>query len=155
MPTYSNTSSLKLESCHKDLQTIFNYVIRWEDNIIVSGGRTAHEQFNLYKKGRKLAGDVWIIEDRSKIVTYKDGVFNKSNHQPPDGSALSTAVDVMPYHDIAPHIRWKDLEGIQHFAGFVLGVARMLKEYGAIEHTLVWGGGWESFFDAPHYELKK
>lgn len=144
MPSYSNSSKQKLETCHQDLQTIFHYVIQILDNTIVYGLRTAEEQFELYKKGRKQVNSVWVIEDEKKIVTHKDGCTNKSNHQ------SGMAVDVIPYPG-----GWqaKD-ERFFELAGVVKATAFLLKKYGDIAHDIEWGfdlWGW----DAAHYQLKQ
>lgn len=54
----------------------------------------------------------------------------------------SRAVDVMPYP-----INWGDREGQHDFARFVKAKA---VELGI---DVRWGGDWESFYDAPHWEL--
>lgn len=155
MAKYSKSSQQKLETCHQDLRKIFEQVIKGHDNTIVFGRRTEDEQFTLYKKGRKLAGDAWVIADKSKVVTYKDGHWKKSKHQPPKGSTLSLAIDALSYHKEVPHLRWYEMKSLHRFAGYVLGIADMLKSYGEIEHTLEWGGDWKSFFDGAHFQLKK
>jgi peptidoglycan L-alanyl-D-glutamate endopeptidase CwlK len=153
MPTFSTRSTEKLQTCHQDLQTIFNYVIKHFDCTVIHGERTPELQFELYKKGRKQVGEAWVIEDRSKVVTYKDGHIKKSKHN----TSPSIAVDVMPYP-----IEWKNLDRARYFAGYVKGVARMLKEYGAIEHEIIWGNDWDNdtilkdqdFADIPHFQIK-
>lgn len=161
MPSYSQRSLSRLETCHQDLQTIFHYVIKKYDNTIVYGRRTAEEQFELYKRGRAQVGDSWFIHDKKNIVTYKDGYIKKSKHQPPEGEVLSMAVDAVPYHATYPHIRWSAVKSIAFFAGKVMGIAAMLKDYGHIEHSLIWGADWdddqdveeETFFDGAHFQL--
>lgn len=144
---YSKRSRSNLDTCHQDLQKIFDRVILKYDNTAICGARTDSEQFKLYKKGRKLAGDAWIIEDKSKVVTYKDGYNKKSKHQPPEGSILSMALDAVPYP-----IDWDDTEGFIAFGNYVKGVADTLLDYGEIEHALEWGGDWK-WKDMPHFQL--
>jgi len=155
MPKYSKSSSSKLATAHQDLQTIFNYVIKDFDNTILFGHRTAEEQFELYKKGRRLdRNGLWIIYDKRKVVTYCDGLKKKSKHN----ENLSLAVDACPWP-----INFKDEETIYHFAGIVLGWAAALKKYGAIEHDIIWGGNWDddsnlhdqNFYDLLHFQIKK
>lgn len=161
MPSYGQRSSSNLLTAHQDLRTIFNYVILTYDNSVIYGIRTQAEQFELYKKGRKLAGDAWVIADMKKVVTWKDGTLKRSKHQPAVGKHLSMAVDVIPYHKDYPHIRWQDYEGLYNFGGYVMGIANMLKRYGDIEHDLVWGGDWDrdwdlddqTFMDLVHFQL--
>ena len=150
MAHYSNTSKERLATCHPDLQTVFNYVIRFFDNTILYGHRNEKEQFELYKKGRTFINGKWV--KIGEVVTYKDGVVNKSKHN----FNPSLAVDATPYP-----IDFKDKLRIIYFAGFVKGVAKMLKEYGAIEHDIIWGGDWNNntilsdqhFHDLLHYQI--
>ena len=140
MPSFSQSSQDKLATCHQDLQTVFQNVIKHRDCIVVYGYRSPEEQNELYQQGRTKPG---------KVVTYLDGHQRKSNHN----YNPSRAVDVMPYFDEEPHIRWDDIDSMKEFAGFVQGVATMLRAYGTIEHDVDWGGNWKSFKDYPHYEL--
>jgi len=164
MPKYSQRSHGRLDTVHIDLQIIFHEVIKGYDNTILYGRRTAAEQNELYKKGRRFDGENWVIENRSEVVTFRDGYFRRSNHQPPEGEVVGFAVDAVPYHQDYPHIRWKGRaarEAIVHFAGYVLGIASRLKAEGIIEHDIRWGGDWDSdrdleeetFFDGAHFEL--
>jgi len=52
MPTYSNPSEMKLLTCEKDLQVLFQEVIKYFDNTILYGHRTPEEQLELFEKGR-------------------------------------------------------------------------------------------------------
>lgn len=96
---------------------------------VVQGVRTTLQQKALYAKGRTEPGPV---------VTYKDGVVHKSNHQPwPDG--LGHAVDCAflgadPFGDHQP---WEDYGKLVEAQG------------------LVWGGRWTGLVDRPHAELDK
>jgi len=107
---------------------------------------------DLFKKGRTFDGEKWIVSEGSKIVTYKDGIFEKSRHQLKDG--VSWAVDAVPYYPNKPHIRWDYTSGFLRFGSYVLGVADMLYAYGDIEHELEWGGQWGDFKDYAHFQLK-
>ena len=127
MPYYSKSSKEKLETCHQDLQTIFNYVIQIYDNTIVCGNRGEQEQNEAYDKGF------------SKLRYPK----SKHNIKP------SRAVDAVPYP-----IDWKDEKRFHELAGVVKATAFMLKKYGAINSEIEWGGDWKNFKDLPHYQLK-
>jgi peptidoglycan L-alanyl-D-glutamate endopeptidase CwlK len=151
MPSFSKTSKSKLETAHEDLQTLFNEVIKYFDCSIIYGHRTQEKQFELFQIGRKEIDGIWVkIDD---VVTYKDGYDKKSkhNHYP------SLAIDVVPYP-----IEWENVDRMRFFAGFVLGIAEMLKKEGKIENDIVWGGDWNSntvlkdqrFNDLPHFEIK-
>lgn len=152
MPKYSTISLNKLNSCHQDLQTIFNYVVKYFDNSIISGQRTEQEQKGLYKIGREFDGDNWIIT--GDVVTYKDGKYRKSAHN----EYPSMAVDVVPYP-----IEWDNTDRMRYFVGYVKGIAQMLYDYGVISHLLKTGLDWndntvlkdQRFNDFPHFEIYK
>lgn len=135
MPKFSMNSKRKLGTCHKDLQLIFNTVIKFEDCTIIEGARSFERQVELVEQGMSKTFD-------SKHIPGDDG--------------NSRAVDVMKYP-----IDWQDKERVILFAGKVLGVAQSLLDAGKISHNLRWGGDWDgdgnvrehSFFDGPHFEL--
>ena len=133
MPKFSKRSLANLEGVHQDLQTVFLEVVKHFDCTVICGLRTEEEQKRLYAKGRTGLGE---------IVTYKDGVNSKSNHQ------LGLAVDVVPYP-----INWGDAERFRRLGWFVKGVAVTLKRYGQIENDINWGGDWKQFVDLPHYQI--
>ncbi len=94
---------------------------------VVQGVRTADEQARLYAKGRTTPGP---------IVTMKDGVRYRSNHQPlADG--WGHAVDCAFIGPQPFDLRWP------------------WEQYGEALETLglVWGGRWSHPHDAPHAEL--
>ena len=108
-------------------------VIKHWDITIVSGLRTTDEQQDLYERGRTKPGS---------IVTYKDGVRNKSRHQ------LGRAVDIVPYPSL-----YNDRLKMRELGNFVLGIAVMMKQYGEIDHDVEWGGQWHNFVDLPHFQI--
>lgn len=134
MPSFGKISGQRLKSCHQDLQTIFNYVVKHYDCSVICGFRNAQAQNK-------------ACDDGFSKVRWPG---SKHNFNP------SMAVDVIPYP-----IEWGNTNRMRHFAGFVLGVARTLKDYGAIEHDIRWGGDWDNdtelkdnrFDDYPHFEL--
>lgn len=134
MPQFGKTSKARLATCHEDLQTIFNEVIKYFDCHVVCGHRTKEDQEEAYQKGF------------SKVH------FPHSKHN----SSPSMAVDVVPYP-----IDWKDLNRMKYFAGYVKGIARRLKDEGLIDHEVISGLDWDNdtelkdttFKDHPHYEL--
>ena len=152
MATYGNSSQQKLNSCHPDLIVIFQEVVRIFDNAIVYGERTPGEQFELYKQGRSLIGGRWVIADKKKVVTYKDGTISKSNHN----YSPSKAVDAVPYP-----INWKNTDRMYYFAGMVIATAIRLKDEGKVTHNIRWGGDWDrdtevddqTFMDLAHFEI--
>ena len=135
MPSYSNSSKRKLETCHHDLQTIFHYVIKYFDNTIVCGHRDEEAQNKAF-------------DDGFSKVRYPNSKHN---------SVPSMAVDAVPWP-----IEWDNLNRMKYFAGYVMGIAKMLKSYGAISHDLVTGLDWDddtilrdtTFVDHPHFQLK-
>ena len=153
MPQFSSTSQEKLDSAHQDLITLFHYVVQGFDCSILHGHRSPDLQFQLFQIGRKLDNGIWIIHDKRKVVTYKDGKEKLSKHN----EFPSSAIDATPYP-----INWKDEETIRYFAGYVKGWAAALKSYNAISHDIVWGGDWDddndlhdqSFMDLFHFQLK-
>lgn len=95
---------------------------------VVKGVRTQSEQQALYALGRTRSG---------RIVTMKDGVVHKSNHQP-HADGYGHAVDCAfvggdPFSD-----RTHNWEGFGELAE---------------ARGLTWGGRWSHPHDAPHIEL--
>jgi len=126
MHTFSETSKQRLATCHKDLQTLFNEVVRDFDCAVICGYRGQKEQDEAYKKGT------------SKLKWPR----SKHNITP------SEAIDVMPYP-----IDWKDIEKIKLFGAYVKSKARELKKVGKMENRIEWGGDWKGFKDFPHFEI--
>lgn len=126
MPNFSDASKSKLNTCHPDLQRIFNDIIQTRDCTIICGARTLEDQQKAFKGGF------------SKI----DGIKRKSMHQISKERPLSLAVDVLPYP-----IKWDDKKGHEDFARAVKATAEHLGI------KIFWGGDWKSFSDRPHYEL--
>ena len=99
MPRFGRRSRERLATCNKDLQMVFNEVIKHVDCSVLCGTRGEEEQNKAYDEGR------------SK-VKYPKGRHNASP---------SYAVDVTPYP-----IDWEDRERQTLFAGFVLGIANQM-----------------------------
>lgn len=153
MPSYSDKSRMELETCHSDLQILFNYVVNHYDCSIIYGNRAKQLQFELFKKGRKQLEDgSWVIEDVKKVVTYKDGYNKSSKHN----FYPSKAVDAVPFP-----IVWSDMRRMRMFVGFVLGVAQVLYDKGIIKHKIRSGADWDRdwdlddqrFNDVAHFEI--
>jgi len=136
MAKYSTRSNDKLKTCHIDLQTIFNEVVKYFDNSILEGYRGEEKQNDAYDKGL------------SKLKYPQ----SKHNKQP------SMAVDSAPYP-----IDWNDTKRFYYYGGFVKGMAQRLLSENKITHKVRWGGDWDSdtkvndqsFMDLPHFELIK
>ena len=144
MPSFGSKSRNHLETCHPDLQTLFNAVIEVVDCSVTCGYRNKEDQ------------DKAVASGNSK-AQYPHG---KHNSNP------STAVDVYPYP-----INFDDLPRFYYFAGWVLAKAEILRNVGEITHKIKWGGNWKGLNngkidfsynklprvldDLPHFELIK
>ena len=139
MSAYGKTATKRLATCHRDLQLIFNTVIKKVDNTILCGYRQ--------KKAQNQAFD-----DGLSQVKYPD---SKHNKQP------SMAVDAGPYFVELKNTDWDDHKAFALFAGYVKRVTDELLEQKLITHRIRWGGDWnsdgrtvdEKFLDLPHFEL--
>lgn len=97
MPKFSKTSQDRLDTCHEDLQRLFERVVEEYDCSILCGHRGQEEQNRAFEKGL------------SKLE------FPKSKHN----RTPSFAVDVSPYP-----VEWKNTMEWYHFAGYVKAIAR-------------------------------
>ena len=128
MAKFSRRSKDRLNTCHEDLQKVFNEVIKHVDCSVLEGHRSAVRQNKLYEEGKTK-------------VRYPKGRHNASP---------SRAVDVVPYP-----IDWNDRERFHLFSGFVIGLARgmgIILRWGGD-----WNMNFEvddnKFDDFPHFEL--
>ena len=134
MPKFSQDSFSNLSTCHIDLQVLFYEVIKSFDCKILEGYRNEEGQEKAFKAG-------------NTQLHWPDGKHNK---QP------SMAVDVAPYP-----IDWKNNKRFYWFAGYVMGIAQVLKDEGKMTHSVRFGGDWDSdkdideerFRDLVHFEL--
>jgi len=134
---YSERSKANLESCHRDIRRIFKRVIRVVDCSILSGKRTAEEQFFLWKIGREEIDGVWV--EVSDVVTHKDGYRKKSRHQ------SGESIDTRPYPIT-------DKEHYFQLNGVIRAVQIQLLRRGKITRGLDWG--WDLWaWDMDHYQL--
>ena len=120
MPKFGRKSRERLETCHSDLQVLFNTVIKEVDCSVTCGYRNKEDQ------------DKAVASGNSKAV-YPEG---KHNSDP------STAIDVYPYP-----IDFDDLPRFYWFAGWVLAKAEILRNVGEITHKIRWGGNWKGLDD--------
>ena len=130
MARFGRRSKERLATCEKDLQMVFNEVIKHVDCSVLEGHRNGERQNKLYEEGKTK-------------VRYPNGRHN---------SSPSRAVDVTPYP-----VNWKDRERQTLFAGFVLGIANQMGIN--IRWGGDWDQDFEvqdnKFDDFPHFELKK
>ena len=142
MPKFGRKSREHLETCHPDLQALFNAVIEVVDCSVTCGYRNEKDQEKAFNSGNSKAH-------------FPDG---KHNSNP------STAVDVYPYP-----IDFDDMPRFYWFGGWVLAKAEILRNVGEITHKIKWGGNWRGLNngkidfsynmrkdvlnDLPHFEL--
>lgn len=154
---FGKSSMAKLNTCHRDLQTIMLESIKCTDVDfgITHGHRTPEEQFELFKQGRKLVNGKWIVEDYKKVVTDKDGFDNKSRHN----QYPSHAVDIVAY--VNGKYTW-DKDHMLYLMGLVKGIANKLFIEGTVGHQIKNGANWDNdgeiihdhtFIDLPHFEI--
>lgn len=136
MPTWGEGSKQNLEGVHPKLRKVLDAAIADcpVDFTITSGVRTTEEQKALYAQGRTAPG---------RIVTYADGVRNKSNHQAKD-DGFGHAVDFVPLP-----VDWQNPEPFAFVAGWILAHAARMGI------PVKWGGFWPKLKkDSPHLELE-
>ena len=146
MNKFGKNSLLQLETCHEDLQKIFEIVILRSkvDFGISEGHRSKERQYQLF------------LEGKSKV----DGIteMGKHNYSP------SKALDIYVYHpDLETRRKLAyDRVHLAYIAGLVDSVSLELYECGEISHKIRWGANWsmdgiidydQSFDDYPHFEL--
>ncbi len=139
-----------MQGLHPDLITVINASIIDTpiDFSITSGMRSTKEQQALYAQGRTTKGS---------IVTEKDGVKRKSNHQA-HADGFGHAFDFCPY--INGGLNWNATAA---FIAIALHIKAKAKELGV---RVRWGADWdmdgvtkaqgdkdENFVDLPHIEL--
>lgn len=144
MPVLSKKSKERLSTCHPKLIKVMERVIKRTDYTVLFGHRPEAEQFELFKKGRKLFNGKWVKV--GKTVTDRDGKTKKSEHN----YLPSHAIDIAPYP-----IDWNNLDRFEALKDIVF-------EEAAVEGIkLVWGADWDgdgniaehSLQDYPHFEL--
>ena len=123
---FSKNSQSKLNTCCAELIRLFDEVIKHRDCTIICGRRGKAQQNVAYETGKS---------DKK----YPNSYHNK---------IPSYAIDVAPYFQEEPHIRWDDLDSFREFGGFVMGVAAVL------EIPIEWGGYWNSPRDFVHWQVK-
>ena len=101
--------------------------------------RAPQRQLELFKAGRvqdPTTGD-WVVQDKSKIVTYCDGVKVLGAHN----YFKSRAIDVAVVDNQSGKVLWEE----KHYQ-CLIGIAESV--------GLVSGGSWKSFKDWPHLEVR-
>ena len=128
MPSFSDLSSGRLDTCHPDLQRLFKRVVETYDCSVLEGHRGEAAQNKAVDKG-------------NSQLRWPKG---KHNRKP------SVAVDVAPYP-----VDWNSQNRFYHFAGYVKAMALemgLLVRWGGD-----WDDDFDfedqSFDDLPHWEL--
>ena len=132
MPRFGRKSKERLATCDERLQEVFNEVIQFVDCSVLEGHRSQERQDKLYDEGKTK-------------VKYPRGRHN---------SSPSRAVDVTPYP-----VDWEDYERFTLFAGFFLGIAKIMYP----DTKIIWGNDWDGDFDTkdtnfrdyPHFEIRE
>lgn len=66
----------------KNITSLIAYMISMgEQPIFDFCLRSTEEQQRLYAQGRTLIDNIWVITDKNKVVTFKDGITFLSEHQ--------------------------------------------------------------------------
>ncbi len=125
MPKFGTRSKQRLETAHPDLQRLFREVVKYQDCSVLAGHRTKEDQDKAFNDG------------------YSKVHFPNSKHN----YTPSQAVDVVPYFNAAPHIRWDDIERFKQFVGFVKVIA------GTLDIKIKCGADFKSWRDYPHFQL--
>ena len=147
MAQFGTASLNKLNTADPLLRELFLEIVKHIDCTVLCGYRGQQEQDDAFAAG-------------NSQLKFPESKHNQSPSQ---------AVDVMPWNETDPHIKWPNLKSftkeqmeeirnyasIAHFAGVVRGMAI---EMGI---PIRWGGDWNRNFkmenqddwDMPHYEL--
>ncbi len=136
---FGNRSEANLDTCHVDLITVARTLIQFYNVSVIWGWRDEEQQNLAYALGN----------------STKRFPESKHNHLSENGQPLSMAMDLVPWHNSRPHIRWRNEKEFAQMAGRVLQIADML------DITLIWGGDWDSdddlydqsFNDLGHFGL--
>lgn len=130
MPTFSEKSKERLNTCHPLLQSLLNEVIKDFDFTVLCGHREKDEQSEAYAKGM------------SKL-RWPDSKHNK---------IPSLAVDVAPYP-----ISWKERDKVRFYflAGFILATARKMGIKIRWGGDFDGDGDFfdQNLIDTPHFEI--
>lgn len=141
MLKFSARSIKNLSAIHPNLVAVLKAAIIDSpvDFTIVTGVRTAAEQKALFAIGRrKIKGE--------SIVTYKDGIHKKSNHQVKD-DGFGYAVDIYPFFEGKVQV-----SGVEVSPNLIIIAAHIKKVSQKLGYKVVWGGDWK-MKDLPHFEL--
>lgn len=143
MPVFGKRSLQSLEGVHPNMVKLMKEAIKDSpiDFTITDGVRTTKEQQALYAKGRTAAGS---------IVTTRDGVIRKSEHQA-KSDGFGYAVDLYAYKN--GKIDFNDTKSLEIIAAHIKATAKCMGI------NIIWGGDFKATktlpkgWDKPHFEL--
>lgn len=126
-----------LKGVHPDLILVMSTAICDTpiDFTIIEGVRTTKRQQDIFAQGRTKPG---------KIVTYADGVKNKSNHQV-KSDGFGHAIDFCPY--INGKLDWNNHNNFKIIADHIVATGKRL----GVKVTA--GFYWKKPYDPPHIQL--
>jgi peptidoglycan L-alanyl-D-glutamate endopeptidase CwlK len=137
MPTFSDASRTRLETCDPRLQEVLREAIKYVDFVVIEGFRSRDAQNKAVSEGK----------------SQKPWPTGNHNASP------SRAVDIAPYY---PDVKldWNDVVAFGRLMGMIqlIGMQKGIK----LRFGLDWDGDWhttgkndpnEHFLDAPHVEL--
>lgn len=137
MAKYSSNSLSKFKDVHPSLILVMMEAINDTpiDFSIIAGVRTTETQKGLYAQGRTTKG---------AIVTYADGVKNKSNHQK-KADGYGHAIDFCPY--VNGKLDWNNHDNFRTIVNHIKATAQRL----GVKITC--GIDWKKPYDPPHIQL--
>ena len=140
MNKYSPISQARLDTCHPELRALFEVVLPYFDHSILCGHRSEDDQEACYRaKNYKLQ-------------------WPESKHN----SSPAMAIDAAPYDLYKRNVDYDDIERLNYFAGFVMGIAAIMFDDGDMKYKVRWGNDWDldtdlkdntAFRDRCHFEL--
>ena len=150
MNVFGKRSLENLRGVHPNLVALIVYANRKSDIDfgIDAGLRTVERQKELYSWGRTVVNPNTGPQPGKPfgmVVTNKDGVIKKSDHQA-QTSGFGEAVDIYPYYNGSLQI--KDTKNLLKIIDKIRVYA---KELGI---DVVLGADWKNPYDPPHIQLK-
>lgn len=150
MNIFGKRSLENLRGVHPNLVGLIVYSNRTSpiDFGIDAGLRTIERQKELYSWGRTVVNPNTGKQPGKPfgmIVTKKDGVNNKSDHQA-QASGFGEAVDIYPYYNGS--LQTKDVSTLLKI---IAHVRKCAKEMGI---EVILGADWKDPYDPPHIQLK-
>jgi len=158
MFTLSTNSKAKYETLHEDLRLLISEALKYStiDFGLSEGARSVETQQEYFQRGRTKIDGQWVITDKSKVITYVDGVVKKGKHN----YTPSMAFDFYVY--IPGKSMSYDPTHLTALGYMFVVLGNKLFDEGIITHKIRWGGNFDmdgeilevgSFRDSPHVEL--